>query len=137
MEKKDDQTFGWNSNYELDVKEIDEQHRQLIELAERVLTISSPLDNLTVVVESIQELQSHIETHFADEEELMSKFGYPSLEQHRLLHREIALKVETMQQAAQDANTLVRKMKEILRRWVVWHIPNEDRKLADYLRSLR
>lgn len=135
MKATHDKPLRWNSSLEIGVKEIDQQHRYLIALAERVLTITSPLEDLGTVVKSIRELQSYIETHFADEEELMIKYGYPLLEEHRLLHREIALDVVTMLKTTRDTSELTRKMKDIVMRWVVSHIHKEDRKIAQFLHN--
>ena len=129
-------SLQWDASLKLNVDEIDEQHQHLIGLAERVFSISSPLEDIVVVINSIRELQSYIQTHFADEERLMVKHGYPLLEEHRVLHRRITFEVETMLHTTRDVMELVENMKKVMRKWVIQHILREDRKIAQFLHNL-
>lgn len=76
----------WKSEYETGYKEVDDDHRQLITIASRILR--SPESQKTLS-QSIQKLKKILQVHFTHEEELMSSYGYPEMAQHAKVHRQL------------------------------------------------
>lgn len=81
-----DMFLRWKSEYETGYKEVDDDHRQLITIASRILR--SPESQKTLS-QSIQKLKKILQVHFTHEEELMSSYGYPEMAQHAKVHRQL------------------------------------------------
>ena len=74
----------WSSKIEVGLPMIDEQHRQLFDLA---ATFRGAGDQIRVL-KSLAMLTEYVKVHFREEEELMASCHYPDLEAHRRLHGE-------------------------------------------------
>jgi hemerythrin-like metal-binding protein len=70
------------------------------------------------------------------EETFMKEKGYPGLEPHRALHRELLEQVMELEaKFAAGSMTLSIMTMHFLKDWLNNHIQNEDRKLAEFLQS--
>ncbi len=69
----------WKDAYSVGNEELDSQHRQLIELVNR-------LDGKADLAEVLDGLSHYAETHFRTEEGLLEIVDYPDLEEHRKYH---------------------------------------------------
>jgi diguanylate cyclase (GGDEF)-like protein/hemerythrin-like metal-binding protein len=66
---------------------IDAEHRQLFEMANGLLDASLSQGPKDEIESKLHSMLAHIERHFADEEELLGRLGYPGLADHSRLHR--------------------------------------------------
>ncbi|MCG2807978.1 MAG: hemerythrin domain-containing protein, partial [Coriobacteriia bacterium] len=80
--------FEWSADLETGQADIDDQHRHLFELANKLqdAALAADQDAEDTVEDTIYELTDYVVQHFNDEEELMTEHGYPSLSSHRALH---------------------------------------------------
>ena len=121
------------------VLEIDDQHRNLIDLvneASNDLIDNANPKNLKLIA---QELLSYAIYHFETEERLMAEYGYrdrenSDAEAHIRSHREFSAKVVILQEALRnrehvDADELL----DFLVRWVTEHILGTDKKRANFI----
>ena len=76
--------------------------------------------------------------HFAQEEELFSRTGFPGAEAHRREHQVFAAAVgeffQDFQKRASDA--LPRQVLVYMKNWLLEHSIGADRAFADYLKAL-
>jgi hemerythrin-like metal-binding protein len=74
----------WGNEYSLGDREIDEQHRELFEMTQRIT--SEIAGGSLNVVDELSSLMMYASEHFHSEEALMRRIGYPGLNAHRLGH---------------------------------------------------
>ncbi|GAB4344564.1 MAG: bacteriohemerythrin [Gammaproteobacteria bacterium] len=124
----------WDKTLSVDVKEIDEDHRRLVDLFNRLgraVEEGNPADYIEALLE---ELVSCTVWHFRHEERLMLEHGYDELEEHRAEHNELIETAKAVQQRflkeGKDAAVLDFEM---LEHWLTEHIYVADMKLGAYL----
>ncbi|HNB67918.1 hemerythrin domain-containing protein, partial [Accumulibacter sp.] len=81
---KDFALAEWSTKIEVGLPQIDQQHRQLFELA---ATFRGNGDQIRIL-KSLVMLTEYVKVHFREEEELMAACRYPGIEAHRRLHGE-------------------------------------------------
>lgn len=74
---------SWNSGNPV----IDAQHRELIEMGNRLTLLTVSASDPLQVSEQIDHLIAHVAKHFADEENILEEVRFPDLEKHRAIHK--------------------------------------------------
>jgi hemerythrin len=124
----------WDKTLSVDVAEIDEDHRRLVDLY-NVLSRAVADGDSTEYVEAVtDELIACTVWHFRHEERLMLRHGYPGLPEHKAEHEELIDSVKDLQQKLRDAGDAVSAQQvEFLERWLMEHIYGADMKMGAYL----
>jgi hemerythrin-like metal-binding protein len=123
-------------DWDLGIELIDEQHRGLVDLINRLMTMRDQEESTDLVAEALEELSEYIFCHFHEEEVLMEYADYPGLEAHRQLHGEFVQKVLNYQKRfRQGEKKLEAKMLVFLSGWLVSHIQGEDARFAPYVHA--
>jgi len=118
--------MDWKDQYSVENALIDKQHQALFglvnEVADKVKAGSMP-----EVKGVINRLAAYTVEHFRDEEAIMKKAGYASLEDHQMIHAELLEKVQELQQKL-DKNQAVSMVGIIrfLSDWLKEHILKDD-----------
>ena len=92
--------FQWRQEWVLDLKEVDEQHRMLVDAVNRLSPLYLKLinnpesDNATreQLIGQLNLLYAGLEQHFRDEEKLMLEVAYPDYRSH--VHAHVMLLAE-------------------------------------------
>jgi hemerythrin-like metal-binding protein len=126
--------FQWNGSYDTGIARIDAEHRTLVGLlnglyrAMRAGKTDEPLREL------LDELVDYTRVHFANEESLMSRHGYPGYAAHRIEHERMAHKVQELQeQLGKGRVSLTIEVFQFLRNWLSTHILDIDQRYAPFL----
>lgn len=122
----------WSPKIEVGIPAIDEQHRQLFELA---ATFCGDGDEIRVS-KSLAMLTDYVKVHFREEEEMLAACEYPRLEAHRRLHAEFRqLLLELLENAKQmTLDEIAEAVKFLINGWFYNHILIAD---FDYVPSVR
>lgn len=124
----------WENSLSVDVEEIDEDHRRLIELfnlLNQAVEEEQEADYIRILTE---ELLSCTEWHFRHEERLMFWHNYDGLQEHRAEHQELMSSIRTfLQRVIEGGGDLSNKELEHLENWLVGHILGADMDLGSYL----
>ena len=125
----------WKPALGVGVTEIDEDHKQLIKLINRLFGASLSLDPARVVQTVLNELTSYVQFHFNREEALMRRYNYPDYETHRQAHQQLLESVERFQRnfVLGLAINLKEEIEVTLRDWLVVHIQDQDKQLGLFL----
>jgi hemerythrin len=118
----------WKPQYSVGVAELDAQHQTLFELANRLIRLhdAGPTDKQFFII--LNELVRYAETHFATEEELMRRHGYPDLAAHEEEHRKFVERVFALNQRLGSADrTLSFELLDFLKTWYIDHVLGDDR----------
>ncbi len=124
----------WDKVLSVDVEEIDEDHRRLVELF-NILNHSVVEGDATNYIEAVlEELICCTVWHFSHEERLMLKYDYEGLVEHRTEHQDLIESAKALQQKFKQEDKLLSSEDiEFLEHWLTGHILDADMKLGSYL----
>jgi len=122
----------WSESYEVGIAAIDGQHREMVDIANRLLAGLRAGRDRDELVETLRELVRATEHNISTEERLMQEHGlapaHHAEEHQRLLeairHFDLRLDPGGMAEAAR-----------FLHEWLIGHIDEDDRPFAEQLRS--
>jgi len=123
--------MSWSRLYSVGVREIDEQHRVLVGLLNRLGAANDGESPGVVVADTLAALVKYVGEHFACEERLMKEHGYADTASHVAAHGELAARVGQL--VARQENAAAVSLDELtvfLRQWLIAHILNADMALG-------
>lgn len=124
----------WDASLSVGVGALDEQHKQLFELLDEFQKASSEEREAALLGEVVGDLIDYTKIHFAFEETMLLKHGYPELGLHRDSHAKLAAQVELYATAAnRGAGPLGAELYFFLRTWLNGHIRGSDRRYGPFL----
>ncbi|MDR1535130.1 MAG: hemerythrin family protein [Planctomycetota bacterium] len=125
----------WDPSLDIGIPAIDRQHRELLDHIVSIL-IDSESRSIT---ESLNFMQGYMQQHFAYEEEMQNKYGYPKIEEHVQSHRDfffILSQLEDDYRINGEGILLMLRIMQTLINWFLEHIAYQDKLFGDYLKSL-
>ena len=84
--------MNWRSEWSSGNKDIDKQHRTLIEIANKLINMSFEAKGFEETAHQVELLLSHIVAHFEFEEKVLATSGYPGYLSHAELHNNLVSK---------------------------------------------
>lgn len=124
--------IGWKDEYSTGVPLIDDQHRQLLEIANRayqLLTDEFRVDKYDEIIDILQELKEYTIYHFASEEEYMAQIQYPRLLSHKVEHNDFIEKINgvDLDKVDRNHNQSLLKILNFIVDWIDGHIIKRDK----------
>lgn len=128
----------WNDAFSIGLDKIDEQHKGLIEIINRLhATLKRDVDDLSIA-SIFLDLRKYTLQHFADEETCMLKDGFPELDKHKKVHRELETLLEGYERKFDSGDTMVAiDLAEFLMTWLTEHMIKMDGQYGEFLRLRR
>jgi len=119
----------WGPMFSVGVKEIDDQHKVLIDLANRLNDQMGAGNGGKAVLDKVfNELVAYTVSHFAMEERLMAKHNYTASAKHMDEHKKLVATVADLKKKhEQGENVLTSQVMTFLRDWLTKHILNTDK----------
>jgi diguanylate cyclase (GGDEF)-like protein/hemerythrin-like metal-binding protein/PAS domain S-box-containing protein len=118
----------WKKAYESGQSVIDDEHRHMMQVANRLLIAASRDDNAAEIMSLIGEVVSHVRSHFQHEEEVLLAAHYPRYEEHREIHQKLLTKADEMlDRRGREEATVGDVMGFVIHDLVARHILREDR----------
>ncbi len=117
---------------------IDEQHKALVIAINNLLDACKAGAGRQKLPQTMKFLHDYTIKHFADEEALQAKYKYPDFSNHKGYHRFFVAKVkelETQLIAEGPSVVLVGKINTALASWLFEHIKQQDKKVAEHIKS--
>jgi hemerythrin len=127
--------LGWREEYSVNIQRIDSQHRRLFATANRLLDALESQRSKEEVAAALEFLVGYTKYHFAEEEALMGRYGYPESPNHIVRHESLIRQVEEMGERLKAEDVHAIEVLEFLHGWIVNHILIEDRKYAAMLNA--
>ena len=117
------------------IEEIDNQHREIEEVARAVIEALEAKDKWHIVHYIVVRLYELLRFHFTVEEAMMRITGFPEIEEHKRVHRDMLATVERMKSATLDPN--LGEDSDILKKQFSFlsHIVDHDKRLAGFMVS--
>jgi len=129
--------YTWSDIYSIGIPEIDEQHKTLFSLLERLSKAVSARQGSAACIEVLKELVEYTRIHFALEQSLMHLGHYPDYEEHCQLHRGLIEEVEALQEKVTSGSVAISfELLHFLRNWLTKHILGEDMKYAEFFNEM-
>lgn len=127
--------FRWSDVFSVGHEAIDDDHKALMN---SVNTLRAEIMNgagRAQIASCINHLVQYVDEHFAREEALMARSGYPDLAQHKRLHGHLSNTVHAIRIIFDHDPKLIDPVKllNFLRDWLIHHILEEDMKFAPYI----
>jgi hemerythrin len=132
----------WNARLELGIKNVDAQHKNIIERIDRLeIALDSQVTSVTYprLKEAHEFLESYVGSHFREEEEMMDKGGYPELATHKLMHAKFENDLAKFREELDHTGLITHataKLVKYLSSWFIDHIKYEDPKYVPYVKQL-
>ena len=127
--------FEWKDDYSVNIAAMDEQHKKLVALLNDLdLAVESGKDEEALTT-TFDGLMDYVLTHFKSEEELMKKYDYPHIEDHRQAHIGLTLKVVELKKNhdAYHFQDSARQVIMFLTTWLLGHIMGVDKRYGVFL----
>lgn len=123
--------FEMKEEYKIGIKEIDEQHERLFQIAEKAYVLLSNefiADKYDGIVEILNELREYTKLHFTYEEEYMQKIGYKMMFSQKMDHHDFMVMLDDINLDEIDDNQedAIMNILTYLGDWLVKHILEKD-----------
>jgi len=124
--------IAWNDSYCIGIPIIDEQHRSIVSIINSIHYFVEKHRELDVLESIINMMLQYTVIHFTTEEAMLKEAGYPSIEEHIQLHKQLIKQLKAVsQEATQDCD--VEPLLKLLKAWWLNHINHEDRKYVPFV----
>jgi len=131
------QIFWWREEYSVGIKEIDEQHKQWVNILNELGTALLEFKGHEVVESVLKRLINFTREHFATEERLFKKYNYPEEKAHKAEHDKLLEKVSKFQQDYDRGHKMVGvDLMEYLKNWFKDHVQTTDYRYAPFFKEL-
>lgn len=129
--------FTWINAYSVGIEEIDNQHKQLIDFLNKVAKgQQSMLESNAKLKKTVAEIKSFALLHFKTEKRYMTKFKYPSIEEHIKEHDFFLETIKLIETGVNDLNPNVpMDILLILKKWFVNHLTSTDQQFYTFMKK--
>jgi len=137
--------FVWSAEVETGEPTIDKQHKELVNKYNKLYAMcTTKALNLDVeqlndeITKALGFLCVYTAKHFADEEAIQLKCGYPDYERHKQLHevfKQRAVQMSEVFKKTGFTDQFANIVYSQIGIWLIEHIQKEDTKIAEYIKS--
>ena len=128
--------MDWSENLSVNIKEIDEQHKKLLAMINELHEAMKSGRGKEVTEKTLGGLIQYVGTHFATEERMFEKYGYPGLLAHKGEHTKLTKQATDIFQQFQQGKPVVNvELMNFLKSWLQDHILGTDKKYTSFLNS--
>ena len=126
--------FQWTPDYAVGIEEIDREHRRLFKLTGRVHQAMLAGKGRQILESLLISLVNYTSYHFAHEEQVMERTGYPDLRMHRIQHEDLRSRVAAMQDRWASGEVMMTpEVTQFLMEWLKIHTTTSDRRIGEFL----
>lgn len=119
----------WKDEYSVNVKEIDDQHKQLFDVINNLIQVINTTPKEETIKEIIGEIAKYKAAHFATEEKYFHQFNFAGTTEHEAAHKMFNQKVGEIQSShTGDIIALAFALIDFLEDWLLEHLVNMDQK---------
>jgi hemerythrin len=124
----------WESRYSVGIDAVDHEHRELIDLVNRLYDKARSDGSKEVVLDFFGDLFKAISAHFALEERFMRERGYDHLVQHKNDHERLLDEIRDLMEDFDASDRFdERALAERLDAWFSRHFESHDARLHNAL----
>jgi hemerythrin len=123
----------WSDSLSVGIEAIDDQHKNLVEMVNRMHDAIHERHGSEAVQGILAELTNYTVVHFSTEEALMQILEYPAYPEHAQIHKDLVEQVLYLQEKVASGKTAVSfELLHFLKTWLTKHILQEDMEYSDH-----
>ncbi|HLO24563.1 MAG TPA: hemerythrin family protein [Geobacteraceae bacterium] len=129
---------AWDESLSVGVVEIDDQHKQIFDNFNAFSIACREGHGAEKLNDLFWFLSSYVATHFANEERLMQRVGFPDYPSHYELHTTFISKVDELMgrfSTEGPSQDLVATVNEAIKDWLLEHISVMDRTIGQFVKE--
>jgi hemerythrin len=128
--------FPWSEKYQVGIGFVDTQHKQLVDIINRLHQAMATGKGKDQLETTLQELIQYTKAHFAAEEKVLESHSYPDFPAHHAEHERLTSVVEEFRRKlANKEVALSVGVMDFLKDWLGNHILGVDKRYAPFLKS--
>jgi hemerythrin len=125
----------WRPDFNLGLKEIDEQHKKIVELINTLNEAFMKNVAQQKLGQILDEMAAYADYHFKTEEALFTRNHFPFSKEHIAMHQHFKKKVEDFKDKFEKGQPITFRVLSFLRQWLTNHILDADREYAALVKS--
>jgi hemerythrin len=129
------EVISWNEKLSVGVKEIDDQHKQLIKLLNELFSAMAKGQGKTLLKEIVEKLTDYTKVHFREEERLMAVYSYNGYELHKKEHDGFVEKIMDFQKKFNDDRLSSVEVADYMKEWIINHIMKTDKLYTPFFKK--
>jgi len=128
----------WDESFDVGHAALDSDHRILVNLLNQLQDAMETGQSRQVVGSVINVLAEYTEHHFRREEAMLAQAGYPRIDAHLALHRQLEERVRDIRDrwTAGDRTALGDEVLGFLKKWLTDHILGADKAYRPWIEGL-
>lgn len=123
----------WDKNYSVNIDIIDNQHRRIIHLLNRMHDAIIRQNAQPETDGILRDLIRCIKEEFYQEEELLLLTNFPYIEEHLDSHQKLAETALDLQTRHKEGENVTFDLMQFLTSWITQHIMSEDKLYEEFL----
>lgn len=129
--------FKWKENFSVNVKKLDEQHKEIFNIGNFVydlISMKDDIDRFDEIMVALNKLRDYAKYHFETEEKLMLEYGYPKYEEHKHQHDSFIAKINSIDEDAidEDQRKVGLDLIMFIANWIEQHILRTDMEYKEF-----
>jgi hemerythrin len=134
----DEVYFKWSPEYSVNIKTIDNQHQELVNMLNRLFVAVAQREGNQVIGGILEALRSYTRTHFSLEERLMEQANYADLETHKVEHQKLIGQLDDLcKKHSTEDKPIYFEVLRFLKTWLKEHITGVDTKYSIALQQAK
>jgi hemerythrin len=128
--------FTWSDKYSINIELIDDQHKKLIDMFQKLYTDLNREKPLINSDEWFLELAQYANYHFQTEENLFKAYNYPEAEAHTEEHHQFVQELLLLyHHSGENQQTLPLQIYDFLHGWLQNHVFGTDQQFGRFLKQ--
>lgn len=117
------------------IKTVDLQHQKFFYLLNEIKMYTLTGEDNTTILEIIDQLKAYTQYHFETENRIMTRIGFPDIDEHLKQHDLFINKIEEFRITyTYKSETLSLQMLSFLQKWFLVHIPEYDNQYVECIK---
>lgn len=122
----------WNEEHSVGISIIDEEHKEFINIINRVIVVKQHDDNPGKIEKMLNELIDYARNHFRTEESYMIEFKYAEYQYHKEEHLGFVHRINSYFSRVTSCDfQIANEILEYLKQWLIRHIQGTDKKYIE------
>ena len=132
-------SVSWSDEYSVDFEVIDNQHKELVRMTNVLFDGCKKGSTFAdeAFMQTIRAAIEYAQTHFYTEEKYMKKADYPDMAAHKQEHDTFVSTVKDAVKDFEDGKSEPIALARFLKKWLLTHIAESDKKYSPYLAQFK